>query len=168
MSEPTVQRWLYGWAGLLLAVCAVGIFSLAALASDRDTEELQVPDAAESCESCHAMTPDEQPLVGPTLWKVVGRPVASVPGFDYSPALKSLGGTWTRERLDQFLTSPQAYAPGTRMDLGGVRIASDRERVLDFLETLKPAPAGSSSDSRPETPNRDSPADATVSAAKAP
>jgi cytochrome c len=67
---------------------------------------------------------------------VVGRPVASLPGFEYSAALEALGGTWTRERLDRFLASPQAFAPGTRMELGGVRNAADRKVVLDFLETL--------------------------------
>ena len=86
--------------------------------------------------SCHTLEPGDESLEGPSLWRVVGRPVASLPGFEYSAALEALGGTWTRERLDRFLASPQAFAPGTRMELGGVRNAADRKVVLDFLETL--------------------------------
>jgi len=68
----------------------------------------------------------------------VGRAVASVPGFDYSPALRALGGVWDRARLDRWLADPKAYAPGTLMDMGGVRNAADRKIVLDYLETLAP------------------------------
>jgi cytochrome c len=70
------------------------------------------------------------------LWGVVGRPVASVEGFDYSPALNALGGTWDRARLDRFLKDPKAMAPGTLMNLGRVSEAGERAVVLDFLETL--------------------------------
>jgi cytochrome c len=67
---------------------------------------------------------------------VVGRRVASAEGFDYSLALKALGGTWDRARLDQFLKNPKAMAPGTLMNQGGVSNASERSVVLDFLERL--------------------------------
>jgi cytochrome c len=95
-----------------------------------------VPDAFESCASCHSYEKDEPAQEGPPLWGVVGRRVASVDGFDYSPALKALGGTWDRARLDQFLKDPKAMAPGTLMNLGRVSNATERAAVLDFLETL--------------------------------
>jgi cytochrome c2 len=34
--------------------------------------------------------------------------------------------------------SPQTFAPGTLMTLGGVRNAADRQVVIDFLATLAP------------------------------
>jgi cytochrome c len=109
---------------------------LAARASSDESRDADVPEPVEACLSCHALAPGDEALEGPSLWQVVGRPVASLPGFEYSAALAALGGTWTRERLDRFLTSPQAFAPGTLMELGGVRNAADRKVVLDFLETL--------------------------------
>jgi len=109
----------------------------AAAEAGSDTNEIEVPDAAEVCLSCHAYEPGEPPLEGPTLWGVVGRPVASMPGFEYSQALRNVHATWDRVLLDRFLTNPQAFAPGTKMDMGGVRNAKDREAVLDFLEKLK-------------------------------
>jgi cytochrome c2 len=152
----------------MLAAISGAHFATASWASDPDEERLPVPEPAERCVSCHALTPDEPPLVGPTLWQVVGRPVASVPGFEYSAALKALGGVWTRARLDQFLTAPQSFAPGTKMELGGVRHASDRDLVLDFLETLKPASAGSSATGDRETLVAESSGDAPFDAAQTP
>lgn len=139
------------FAGALLAVGAAIVFDPLAVASAGEILEVEAPEPAERCLSCHAMTPSEPPLEGPTLWQVVGRPVASIPGFEYSAAIKALGGTWTRARLDRFLAAPQEFAPGTRMELGGVRSAADRQVVLDFLETLKPVPGGVPAADRPET-----------------
>jgi cytochrome c2 len=37
-----------------------------------------------------------------------------------------------------FLAKPVAYAPGTRMDMGGIPDAAERAEVLEFLVTLGP------------------------------
>lgn len=127
-----------------LAAVLIALSPCAARASSEE-EGPEVPEPAEVCLSCHAIAPDEPVLVGPTLWGVVGRPVASVAGFEYSDALRAKGGTWTRERLDRWIAGPAAVTPGTKMTLAGVRSAADRKVVLDFLETLapggKPSPA---------------------------
>ena len=59
--------------------------------------------------------PGGRNLVGPNLWGVVGRPRASEPGFNYSAAMKSKGGNWTIEDLNQFITNPRGTIPGTNM-----------------------------------------------------
>ena len=43
---------------------------------------------AKICETCHNFQEGEGAKIGPDLWNVVGRQVASVPGFAYSDALK--------------------------------------------------------------------------------
>jgi cytochrome c len=101
-------------------------------------DELQVPAVIEPCIACHSYEEDEPLQEAPPLWGVVGRKVASVEGFDYSPALKALGGAWDRARLDQFLTNPKAMVPGTQMRLGGIPDPADRAAALDFLERLAP------------------------------
>jgi len=126
------------FAALLVVTSTVAILSGVAIASDDESGEAEVPEAVEVCLSCHTLDPDEPLLEGPTLWQVVGRPVASMAGFEYSAALRSRGGRWDRATLDSFLAAPQSFAPGTAMTLGGVRNAADRARVLDFLETLRP------------------------------
>src|SRR3546814_1812635 len=55
--------------------------------------------------------------IGPRHRGVVGRPVASVPDYDYSPALKQLGGTWTPARLDLWLSDTQEMVPRSKMYL---------------------------------------------------
>jgi cytochrome c len=127
-----------GGPALVLAL-SVGGMHVAAASGPARSAEVEVPEAAEVCLSCHAISADEPALEGPTLWGVVGRPIASAPDFEYSDALRRLEGNWDRGRLDRFLAAPQAYAPGARMTFGGVRSAADRKVVLDFLETLAPA-----------------------------
>jgi len=128
-----------GGTALALAIELGGLRESAASSPMAAPAESAVPEPAEVCISCHAIRADEPELEGPTLWGVVGRPVASAPDFEYSDALRRLEGTWDRNSLDRFLAAPQAYAPGVRMTFGGVRNAADRKVVLDFLETLASA-----------------------------
>ena len=120
----------------LKTVVAPTLVLAAMCAAAAESREEEVPEPVEVCIACHAIGPDEPALEGPTLWGVIGRPVASAPDFEYSDALRRLGGTWDRDRLDRFLAAPQSYAPGAAMSFGGVRSAADRKIVLDFLETL--------------------------------
>src|SRR5215813_10501619 len=66
------------------------------------------------CTGCHSVDTDR---IGPRHRNVVGRKVASVPGYAYSPALKKLGGVWTPDRLDRWLSGTQKMAPGSKMYL---------------------------------------------------
>jgi cytochrome c2 len=70
---------------------------------------------ASTCASCHAMAPGATDGIGPNLWGVVGRPIASREGYDYSAALKSHRGSWTTQSLTRFIGDPQAFAPGSTM-----------------------------------------------------
>ena len=65
---------------------------------------------AKICETCHNFKEGGGPKIGPDLWDVVGRKVASVPGFAYSDALKGVSAgrvTLSREacRTRSLLTS---------------------------------------------------------------
>jgi cytochrome c2 len=87
----------------------------------------------QACSGCHVIGDGESNGIGPDLRKVVNRPVANMAGFRYSPAFKNLSGKWTRDRLDQFLTNPQAYVPGTKMRFPGVPDAQKRKELIEFL-----------------------------------
>ncbi len=92
------------------------------------------------CQACHNFEEGQGPKVGPDLYGVVGRPVASVPGFNYSAALKKLGGTWTFDALNKWLTKPSADAPGTAMTFAGLSNPKQRADVIAYLDTLSPHP----------------------------
>ena len=63
-----------------------------------------------------------------------GRSVASAAGYDYSPALQRLDGSWTEERLDTFLTDPVSLAPGTKMAIEGIEDSDSRRLIISFLK----------------------------------
>jgi cytochrome c len=63
----------------------------------------------------------------------VGRPIAGEDGFAYSEALRGVGGVWTEELLHRFLTSPQEFAPGTKMMGIAIRDAEARQQIIDYL-----------------------------------
>ena len=48
-----------------------------------------------ACVACHTLTPDEGNRAGPTLHGIFGRRIATVPGYNFSPALKDLDIVWT-------------------------------------------------------------------------
>jgi cytochrome c len=93
--------------------------------------------AQHTCAACHTLNQGGATRVGPNLFGVVDRPVASVQGYNYSAALKGHQGTWSEGSLDAFLKSPRAYAPGTFMTFAGIASDRDRRDVIAYLESLK-------------------------------
>ena len=61
--------------------------------------------------------------------------------YNFSTALKAKQGNWSFAQLDEWLTKPSAYAPGTKMTFVGIANAKDRADVIDYLRTLAADPA---------------------------
>ena len=97
--------------------------------------------SAKKCQACHTFNKGGRNLVGPNLWGVVGRQRASEPGFNYSGAMKAKGGNWTIEDLNQFITNPRGFIPGTNMTFAGIPRGSDRADVITYLNSLSDNPA---------------------------
>lgn len=97
--------------------------------------------SAKKCLTCHTFGKGEPNRVGPNLYGVVGRPKASVPGFNYSAAMKAKGGDWTLEEIDHFVANPKGYIPGTTMSFAGVPRATERADLLAYVNGLSDNPA---------------------------
>jgi len=95
---------------------------------------------AKQCGACHNFQEGQGPKVGPDLYSVVGRQVASVAGFNYSAALKAKGGTWTFDALNKWLLDPRADVPGTAMTFAGLPNEKQRADVIAYLNTLSKNP----------------------------
>jgi cytochrome c len=95
---------------------------------------------AKKCAACHSEEKGGPIKIGPPLWGVVGRDIASVEGFDYSDALRSKEGQWTYENLFEFIHSPREWAPGTKMTFAGIKKPEDRADLLVYLRTMSDQP----------------------------
>jgi cytochrome c len=95
---------------------------------------------AKQCQACHNFEEGQGPKVGPDLYGVVGRKIASAPGFNYSSALKSKNGNWDFNALNTWLMKPTAYAPGTAMTFAGLSNDKQRADVIAYLDTLSKNP----------------------------
>jgi cytochrome c len=86
------------------------------------------------CVACHTLTPDEGNKAGPTLWHIFGRRIATLPGYNFSPALKQLDIVWSKETVAKlFEIGPAHYTPGTKMPEQTIGAAEDRRALVDFL-----------------------------------
>lgn len=87
------------------------------------------------CKVCHKTVAGKNGI-GPSMYGIFGRPVATEAGYKFSNALKGVGGDWTEARLDKWLTKPKAFAPGTKMGFAGLKKAKDRTNLIAYLKTL--------------------------------
>lgn len=111
------------------------------------------------CAACHNATPGGPHALGPNLHAIMGAPIAAKPGFAYSDALKSKGGTWTWEAMSEWLKSPKSFAPGTKMTFAGMGDPQERANLMLWLNSQGsnlPIPAAPA----PEAAPADSPAEA--------
>jgi cytochrome c len=98
-------------------------------------------DVFKKCLACHTPNKGDRNLVGPNLWGIVGRKVASVSGFAYSDAMKSHGGEWSWEQLAKYLHKPAEAIPGNKMIFQGVGDNADLADLLVYLRKLSDSPA---------------------------
>lgn len=85
------------------------------------------------CMACHKLDKSGKSTIGPNLFGVVGRPVASVTGFNYSAAMKQKKNKWTPKDLDTYLAGPAKAIPGNRMPYAGMAKPEDRKNLIAYL-----------------------------------
>lgn len=83
------------------------------------------------CLACHALAHDR---VGPRHCGLFGRRAGSVPGFDYSSAMKKKKIIWNEKTLDRFLTKPLKMVPGSTMTYDGIPNRQERADLIAYLK----------------------------------
>ena len=88
------------------------------------------------CAICHSPAEGKN-MIGPSLFKIVGRASGSVDGFRYSAANKAANLTWDEAVLDKYLTNPKAVVPGTTMTFVGLKDDTKRADLIAYLATIQ-------------------------------
>lgn len=88
------------------------------------------------CATCHTIGKGEAAKIGPNLYGIIGRKRAST-AFVYSDAMKAKNDPWNPELINQFITKPKDFVPGTKMAFPGLKKPQDRADVILFLEKSK-------------------------------
>ena len=87
------------------------------------------------CSSCHDHEKSGGHGKGPHLWNLMGRKAGSLPGFDYSDAMKQSGHSWNFATLNYYLTNTEQAVPGKIMEFRGIRRDKVRARLLAYLRS---------------------------------
>lgn len=97
------------------------------------------------CAQCHSLA-DGRNGNGPSLFRIIGREAAVLPGFKYSRAMRQMAAdeslTWSEENLTSFLARPSLLVPGTRMAFPGVKKEEDLMNLIAWIKANSGPPSG--------------------------
>lgn len=118
---------------VFLTAAATTLFSLASVAQAASGDATKGKLVFAQCMACHKLDSSGVSTLGPNLYRLVNRPIASVKTFKYSPALMQKKGNWTPALLDAYLASPAKAIPGNRMPFAGLAKAEDRKNLIAYI-----------------------------------
>ena len=116
-----------------LQSCPLGVLLLVSSLSlaRADGDPAKGEEIYKRCQGCHSI---DRNRIGPMHKGLFGRPAGTVPGFNYSDAMKNSGIVWSEQTLDQFLQGPRKLVPGTKMTYAGVPDAQERADLIAYLK----------------------------------
>ena len=89
---------------------------------------------ARKCSICHTLTPESGNRAGPSLYGVFGRRIATLPGYPFTPALKTMDIVWSGETISKlFELGPEEFTPGSKMPLQKMNTHGDRNDLIAYL-----------------------------------
>ena len=110
-----MSRFLFLAAAFIAAAAGPAMLQKAAA---QDVEKGQR--SFNKCLPCHAIGPGAENKVGPDLNGLDGRRAGAVASFNYSEANKNSGIGWNEATFKEYIRSPQAKIPGTKMVFAGI------------------------------------------------
>ena|SRR5689334_14085023 len=98
-------------------IAATASFAILQKAAAQDVEKGQR--SFNKCLPCHAIGPAAENKVGPELNGLDGRQAGTAANFNYSDANKNSGLVWNEATFKDYIRSPLAKIPGTKMAFAG-------------------------------------------------
>jgi cytochrome c len=141
MRERRIRSVAVATVGAVLL--GAGLFGFAQFALSKDGAERYAArpvgwdSPAGKCVVCHNLERGGPARVAPNLWGIVGAQKGREKGYGYSLALAKAGGVWSERDLDEYLTAPSRFLPGTTKSIAGMPNAKERAELIAFLGTLK-------------------------------
>lgn len=126
---PTFSRFCLSLLWIGTASAAHAQFPLPAAGSGPSPETM----FKNQCGTCHTLSAQEPPRQGPPLGGIVGRKAGTVAAFKYSAGFADADFSWDAQRLDAWLTRPQAVIPGSVMAYTQANPVT-RRNIIDWLK----------------------------------
>jgi cytochrome c len=120
---------------LALGLLALGLLAFGLLAFGSPARADDPPGSelfANQCGTCHVVSAAPEERQGPNLYGVVGRPAGKLKGFKYSPALAKAKFTWSKDKIDAWLTDASRVVPGSVMPYRQAD-ATIRAMIIDYI-----------------------------------
>jgi cytochrome c len=129
-ADHMIRRWDSETGEPIGSIASGGVDDpLAAYAGDAGAQVFR------ACIACHTLEADQGNRAGPTLHGIFGRRIATLPGYNFSEALKHLDIVWAPETITKlFEIGPAHYTPGTKMPEQRIGAPEDRDALVRFLE----------------------------------
>jgi cytochrome c len=113
-------------------IAATTNFAILQNAAAQDVEKGQR--SFNKCLPCHAIGRGAENKVGPELNGLDGRRAGTTANFNYSDGNKNSGITWDEATFKDYIRSPQAKIPGTKMAFAGITNPQEIEDLWAYLK----------------------------------
>ena len=120
---------------LVLALSAIGLVATSPLVRAQDADAGKT--VFNKCLPCHSIGEGATNKVGPVLNGLDGRKAGTYPGYSYSDANKNSGITWSEAEFKDYIRSPRAKIPNTKMAFIGLTNDKDIADIWAYISQFK-------------------------------